>query len=152
MQERCANNGDLETVRFGVHWPRTKKHENTVSVYTTIIGSVSGMDWEDDAYFVGLSEWCLISRFSSRKNQPFRFPFLFIFVARDNKFEWIVQGALDVLARAHESGELTKPRPQRAVSPQHMRTSPTPPPRAPSSQGSRPGSRAGSSWAGSSIY
>ena len=50
--------------------------------------------------------------------------------ARENRFEWIVQGALDVLARANESGELTKPRPARSGSPQRMRPSPTPPARA----------------------
>ena len=50
--------------------------------------------------------------------------------AKENKFEWIVQGALDVLARAQESGELTKPKPKRAISPDHMRTSDSPPPRA----------------------
>ena len=50
--------------------------------------------------------------------------------ARENRFEWIVQGALDVLAKANESGELTKPRPARSGSPRRMRPSPTPPARA----------------------
>merc|ERR1712232_478197 len=31
---------------------------------------------------------------------------------KENKFEWIVQSALDALQRANESGELTKPKPK----------------------------------------
>lgn len=54
--------------------------------------------------------------------------------SKENRFEWIVQGALDVLAKANDSGELIKPRPARAGSPQRMRPSPTPPPQAPPGQ------------------
>jgi hypothetical protein len=47
--------------------------------------------------------------------------------AIDYRFEWVVHGALEALKKAQETGELTMPRPKRALSPQHQRKSPTPP-------------------------
>ena len=79
-------------------------------------------------YCPGVTAWCiLVSTFGTVCFVLFA---TFCTAARENRFEWIVQGALDVLAKANESGELTKPRPARSGSPQRMRPSPTPPARA----------------------